>query len=416
MLLTMLRYDSGLGQSYNKYLYDRSFQDDLKDGLSLALSRQSRELIGTMEALRGEGITVVNQEVIANTRGVELAIERCRWQLGKELDEISGQLVMLGMALDYGITNVLVELGGINQSLEEILEVLETPIEVTAYNHFNIARDNFRRKLHPEALERLEKAISGEPGISSGYKEGWEFHQLKGLVLLDFSPLQDPIAAEKAFITAERYAPTPTVKSIVLLSASKAAEMAGRFGPAFEYADKGRELIGQVKWPIESLVTDLQYQTARMHIALGRIYPGFAIFREMVRKDLVPYIVRAADDYFFQMHNGLLDLTLKEYRIERLDKVRMTISASFSPERFEELSTYKVYKNLPGVAELRKIYLDENNWGVIDFIRFVPKLKETVYKVWNAIYSDRYRRKEKHRLEQWYKEQRQDGRLVVVND
>ncbi len=372
----MVRYDSGLGKSYETFSYDRNFHEDSKESFSLAVSKQTRELTGSLQALVEDGFSMIGQPIIIDVEGVECAIERWGWQLDQQLGGISNQLMELGMALDNGITQVLTELGSINQSLEDILEALNTKVEKDAYNHFNIARDNFRRKFHPEALERLEKAIAGEPGISSGYKEGWKFHHLKGLVLLDDSPLQDAVAAEKEFIAADRYAYTPNDKGTALLCASKAAEMVGRFGPAFEYAEKGRKLVSQEKLISAGLDTELQYQTARMHIALGRVNPGFAVFRELVRKDLVPYIMRAANDGIFQRHNDKLDLMLGNYRLEKLGEVQRSVDDFFKSGKFEELSTS--YKDLPTVAELRQIYLDSAGWGIADFIKFRPNLEQAL--------------------------------------
>lgn len=92
-----------------------------------------------------------------------------------------------------------------------LIKLAKTPVQTVAFNHFEIARDAFRQNLLQEALEELQKAISGDH-TSPGYKLEWRFHQMVGIIRLGFADADlaviDLMQAEQAFLHAARYAKT----------------------------------------------------------------------------------------------------------------------------------------------------------------------------------------------------------------
>jgi hypothetical protein len=58
-----------------------------------------------------------------------------------------------------------------NDTFETLTKLTKNPARVRAYEQYDIARDDFRKSLFPEALEATTRAIAI-------YREDWRFHEL----------------------------------------------------------------------------------------------------------------------------------------------------------------------------------------------------------------------------------------------
>ncbi len=104
-------------------------------------------------------------------------------QLSWDMQDIQRELSGLNSTFTWGFTEVLAELGQMNDSLEELVQIAKNPVQTVAFNHFDIARQALRKGLYREALDEVRKAIDGDHS-SPGYRLEWRFHMLRGTVLL----------------------------------------------------------------------------------------------------------------------------------------------------------------------------------------------------------------------------------------
>jgi len=130
-------------------------------------------------------------------------------QLGGQMDQIAGEIAGLNASFQWGFGQMIAQMGGMNDSLNTLIKLAREEVQRLAYNHFEIARDAFRRQLYEDCLEELGKAISGDH-VSSGYKLEWRFHQMQGVIRLGYfgcePSLVDPAQAEQSFLLAAKYA------------------------------------------------------------------------------------------------------------------------------------------------------------------------------------------------------------------
>lgn len=119
----MSYYVWGSGISYLQYLQVRSFVDDVSTAshdagrqVSLELSKQTRELIASNELLARQNIQIAD----ATTEGFE--------RLSYYLEEISEGIAELNATFHWGFSQVISQLGHMNDTLRELLETSKTPV------------------------------------------------------------------------------------------------------------------------------------------------------------------------------------------------------------------------------------------------------------------------------------------------
>ena len=286
-------YVWGSGISYVDYLQAKSFVDDVSSasrGVSLEVSRQTRELVASNKDLTRGNIRIGD--------AVSEGFDRLSWALG----EISSELGELNATFHWGFSQVIAQFGHMNDTLAELVSIAKTPVQTTAYNHFEIARDAFRQALYQECLEELNIAINGDH-TSAGYRLEWRFHQMLGTVRLGFVD-GDPTLinldqAEQSFLLAARYASADYQEEAAraFLSAGWSAYCQGKMDQALTHTEEAIKLLPNMG---EAL-----FQAAKILMAKGEADKSIAFLRRVVYED-PNYLIKAASDGDFQNHNNEL--------------------------------------------------------------------------------------------------------------
>lgn len=152
--------------------------------------------------------------------------------------------------LHWGFSELLISVGGVSDRLDELIRIARTPSQVWAYEQFEIARDEFRRRLFPESINSIKRAIEGY-GSNPGFPTEFRFHFLLGTLRLgDYANCKpenlSTSEAEKEFLLAARYAEVDHPKDAgrSLICAGRAAFVQKRFREALQFTDQGLEKLG----------------------------------------------------------------------------------------------------------------------------------------------------------------------------
>jgi hypothetical protein len=184
-------YWHGSGVPYDAYLRQRDVARFTSAPVVAAVERQGKAVERQGKEITS-AITEQTREVVQAVEGVRSAIY--------DVDR----------TLRWGFSEVLLALGGMNDTLQSLLVAVRTPAQTAAMEQFEVARDCVRKGLFPEALEAIGAALDGNSS-SPGYKLEWRFHFLKGTLHLgsfdNHSPeIVDLALAEQCFLTAAKYA------------------------------------------------------------------------------------------------------------------------------------------------------------------------------------------------------------------
>jgi hypothetical protein len=288
------------GSSYNQYLRSRDIVRSINGGTYMAAA-------GLASCM-----AVSTQQILGSVQSLQ--------------DSIASQSDRLARIFTWGFSETLANLGGMQTTLQELLKTSKTPSQTAAYEHFDIAREAFRKGLYPECLEALGQAIHGVPGVSAGYRLEWRFHQLRGLVLLGShnnpdGELLNPIEAEICFLTAARYAKAdaPTDAATAFLSAGWAAYVqvdradSAKLHQALEYTQKALEL--------EPDLGEALFQLAKFQMSLGRPADGLSALRRAAEREPL-FLAKAAADGDFQRHGDELNRFLENLRQEIIQQLQ----------------------------------------------------------------------------------------------
>lgn len=324
-------YVYGSHLSYLDYLQGRNYVEDLKGSnrsLVMDISRQNRELIASNAALAQQQITarawdaqlqrdyqddMRDREIALKediTASLENGFERLTYSISDLADRTSAGLSDLGAKFQWCCSRIISEIGAMNDTLKELVKIAKTPTQTAALEHFEIARDAHRQGLYAEAVEELNFAINGVPGVSAGYKLEWRLHQMMGVIKLgfldcDLSLVNHP-TAEQSFLSAARYAAKdfPTDAAGAWLSAGWAAYCQGKMQDAISYTNsavQGDPKLGE-GW----------YQLAKIHMALDEPDTALAHLKSALYQD-VGFALKAASDGDFLKHEAQLQKFLKGF-------------------------------------------------------------------------------------------------------
>jgi tetratricopeptide (TPR) repeat protein len=169
--------------------------------------------------------------------------------IGRVTDELREGTAKTVDTLNWGFSEVLISLGQMNIELGELVRLTRAPSQTWACEQFEIARDEFRRQLYPEALQSATRAIEGL-GSNPGIKTEFRFHFLVGTIRLgsyaNSSPdVVNPQIAEQAFLAAARYAQAdyPADAGQALICAGRAAVVEGAIDRAVDHFRKGLTFV-----------------------------------------------------------------------------------------------------------------------------------------------------------------------------
>lgn len=383
----MSYYVFGTNISYQDYLQARSFSQDITSAtreaghrVSMEVSRQTREVIASDQALAREGIAAME---IANQRlsstlsdglsDLSSTIDEGFTRLSYDLQGISTGVSELNVTFHWGFGQMIAGIGRMNDALSELIKTAKTPAQTAAYEQYEIARDAFRQGLYPECIEALDKAISGDH-TSSGYKLEWRFHQMKGTIQLGFAEgdlsLMDQNKAEETFLLAARYAKAdyPEHAGQAFLSAGWAAYCQGKMKEAL--ADTEQAIS------VHPSLGEAFFQAAKVHMALGDVDEALPMLGRAIDLDRL-YALKAAGDGDFQKHDNDLRAFLEALRAEKYRQ-----SVPIAQAALEELKPWRENSTDTGLGETFRLIdaflADGSCWPLFDMLALVESLGKTI--------------------------------------
>jgi formylglycine-generating enzyme required for sulfatase activity/tetratricopeptide (TPR) repeat protein len=346
--------------SYVEYLTAQEFVDDISSAsldvgrrLSMDISRQTRDVIASNEALARENILAteiaagqIAEATADNTRMLKESVSLLSDNLQEgfsdlsnamsegfedlsgtltsgfskisyDLKQVSSGLNDLHATFHWGFGQMLASMGRMNDALAELIKIAKTPAQTAAYEQYEIARDAFRQALYLECLESLDKAVKGD-SASSGYKLEWRFHQMIGTIRLGFvngdMSLVDLAAAEDSFALAARYAKTDYPEHAVqaYLSAGWAAYCQGKMREGLAYTEQALALKPNLGAAL--------FQAAKVRMALGEVEYALPMLGKAIDLDRF-YALKAAGDGDFQRQDEKLRNFLEAMRDEKYRQI-----------------------------------------------------------------------------------------------
>jgi len=325
--------------SYVDYIVAHEFVDDITSAtrdsscrLTMDISRQTREVIASNEALARENIRATEIAAGQITNAMQQGFGELSGvmndgftKISYEMQAVSAGIQELNATFHWGFSHMLASMGHMNDSLQELIRIAKTPAQTAAYNHYEIASDAFRQGLYTECLESLDRATNGDQA-SPGYKLEWRFHQMKGTAHLPSvgmdTELVDLAKAEESFLLAARYAKAdyPNHAGQAFLSAGWAAYCQGKMQEALAHTEKALA--------ISPNLGEALFQTAKVKMALGEVDAALPILGRLIDMDRF-YVLKAAGDGDFQRHDGklreFLDALRKEKYQQTIPKVRTAL-------------------------------------------------------------------------------------------
>ena len=373
----MSNYVWGSSLSHHDYLQAKSFVSDVTSAtrnaakkVSMDISRQTRDIIASNESLQREHLELLNASTDRTVGALNDGFERISYsmdagfdRLSSGLGEISSGISELNATFHWGFGAVLASLGHMNDTLSELVKIAKTPVQTVAFNHFEIARDAFRKRLYRESFEELDKAIFGDH-TSAGYKLEWRFHQMKGTLQLGFADcdmsLYDLAKAEESFLTAARYGETdyPHDAGRAFLSAGWAAYCQGKMKQALAHTEQAMALHPEIG--------EVFFQASKVQMALGDVASALPMLAKAIDIDRF-YALKAAGDGDFQQHDAQLRSFLDALRKEKYKQCVPKVKAA--------LDRIKGFELAPGPENRLQAFLDEGaNWPLMDMLEVVQNL------------------------------------------
>ena len=312
-----------LGRTYSQAKLEEkrhSEQVDLQRRLEATIRRNLTSAIGSREAFAREGMRIQSLEAAETRAEIRSGMDTIAWDL-QSLDQT---LSSFGAKFRWYASEALVKLGGIADSLASLYEIASTPAQTAAYEQFHIARDAFQKRLFPECLEALDRAINGG-GASPGYKLEHRFHFLKGLALMSAkadpsAPSADYSAAEESFCLASRYAVSvsPSDAAAALLSAGWCAYLqVERDSTA---ADRALEHTRAAS-SLQRDLPEASFQEARLLLYFEKVKEALACLRKSIEQDPLYSVKAAGEDCFRPLSPKILRL-ITDVRNDRVAEVR----------------------------------------------------------------------------------------------
>ncbi len=275
-----------------------------------------------------------------------------------------GAIDGLNESFQWGFGQMIAQMGGMNDSLNTLIKLAKEEVQRLAYNHFEIARDAFRRALYEECLEELDKAINGDH-VSPGYKLEWRFHLMQAVIRLGFfgcnPDLVDPGQAEQSFLLAARYARSddPEEAALALMGAGWSAFVQGKLPEALKHTNQAMALNPEL--------TEALFQGAKIWMAKDKPGEALPLLRQAIDQSPA-YVVKASADGDFQRHEAELNDFLEAMRQEQLKVLQPQVRQKLT-EAEEWAKTFSEVSECTEVLERWKGVL-EGSWGLLELLKY----------------------------------------------
>ena len=372
----MSNYVWGSRLSYQDYIKAKQFVGDITGASPEAgrrvyteISRQTLEIVASQEALAREQINVAEQSARSTREGFEV--------LSYRVTEISSSVSELNATFHWGFSDMLAQLGHMNDTLSELVKSAKTPLHTVAFNHFELARDAFRQGLYKDALEELDKAVSGDYS-SPGYRLEWRFHHLRGIIRLSFTECDFSLVklaeAEQAFLAAARYAQTdyPQDAGRAFLSAGWASYCQGKMADALAHTEQAMS--------VHPGFAEAFFQAAKILMYQGNTQNALSLLGKAIESDRF-YALKAAGDGDFKKHDAKLRNFLEAMRREKHRQLAPKIARAT-----ETLRGYMLTKGSTEVKDnLEKFLSEGTSWPLMDILGLDAEWKKIAGKEWVLI-------------------------------
>lgn len=297
-------------QSWYDYLQFESFEESIRG----EMRSSTRELIATREQLAREHIRVT--ESLASN--LSTGLQRLSSNLSAEIEELSFDLKRvqhgistLNSTFEWGFSEVLTTIGHVADSLNDLILIAKNPAKNWNYEHFEDAREAYRKGLYTEAIDSLNKAIDGY-GDHTGYKLEYRFHQWLGIIrmgsFLNRSPdvVQLP-EAKKAFLNAARYSrhDYPKEAALAYLAAGRAAYCQGEMQEARTYSQQAISL--------DASLGEAHFQLAKVLMHDNDVEAGLEALKQAIQIDY-KYTTKWSADADFHPHSIKIDALVASLR------------------------------------------------------------------------------------------------------
>jgi tetratricopeptide (TPR) repeat protein len=305
----MSSFVHGSGSSYGAYLQAKQFVDDI----CWEISESNLNLIATREAIEAHGLRL---EATVEAEGDRLAgviqdeMTGLRRTIHADFGSIKETLDCLCATFDWGIAHLESAIGGLNDSIRNLIVIAQTPERTWAYEQFDIAREAFRRGLYPEALEHIERAIEGS-AQHPGYRLEHRFHHLRAIIRRgDYKNSSPEIVnlrkAEDAYVLAARYAGADHAPDA-------AAALCGAGWVAYGQGEFDRS-EAHLRGSLSRIPTgEGHFILAKVLIHKGLVQPAIQALAAAIEVDPL-YAFRALDDGDFLAHESLVRKGIDEQR------------------------------------------------------------------------------------------------------
>ncbi len=339
----MSNYVYGSSLSDRDYLQARSFEDAIRS----EISAQTRSLIASSEQLHEEHISLSKSLQSTFSEGFAAASAGLE-QLSFDLQSLTTGVSELTATFHWGMSELLVAVGHVNDKLADLVRIAKTPAQTWAYEQFDIARDAFRQELYPEALEYLNRAINGHVG-NTGYKLEYRFHFLWGTIRLGSAKNTSPDVvnlsdAENAFLSSARYArrDEPNEAGRVFLAAGWAAYCQGKMDTARESTEQAVALFPGL--------AEAHFQLAKIQMHVGAAEPALVSLRRAIELERA-YAIKAASDGDFQRHEAKVQALLKDLCHQAKERANCELLAAQQEVAEAERENVQEF-SLPKLADL----------------------------------------------------------------
>lgn len=279
---------TGQGITYPQYLQARQFEHSLRYGIQ----EQTLALVTSQDRLVAAQYEVIEAER-AGTATLALQLDDISHRLEAHLDEIT-------KTMEWGFSELLLSLGHVADGITELISISRTPAQTWAYEQFVMSQDEVRRRLFPEALASVTRAIRGYGG-QPGYQSEFRFHYLLGVLHLgsfaNCSPeVVNVAAAEQDFLAAHRYGEHdyPSEAARALHAAGRAAYVQGELERAGTHLAKSLHLRNRIA---------TRYLYAKVLAAQGNRNEALMALERAIRRQY-GYALKAAGDGDFARFGG----------------------------------------------------------------------------------------------------------------
>jgi tetratricopeptide (TPR) repeat protein len=297
----MSYYVFGSSLSYEDYLQAKSFEK----GIRGEIRSSTRALIATTDQLRRDNIRVGESVVLGLSTGFE--------RVSADMAEVRQGISELKSTFEWGFSEMLTVMGGVANSLEELIRIAKNPAKNWAYEQFEDARDAYRKQLYREAIDYLHRAIDGY-GVQTGYTLEYRFHYLLGTIRIgsftnNASDIINLADARKAFLDAARYSThdDPDEAAKAYFGAGWAAYCQGNMVDARAFCERAISL--------NAGLAEAQFQLAKVLMHMNEVDTALVPLKRAIQLDR-GYTTKASIDGDFQSHQERIDIFFDVLRKE----------------------------------------------------------------------------------------------------